>query len=192
MPFNEADFEKFSGSGSGSVKGQSFLTNVGGDVKTAAGKFDFRTFSGVVGQRRPKCRAVSRFRRGRLHLDLTETAGVAKKLPETGRFRASKMCESRSKTVYLMPETSYTEEWYSRSYIGGEMLPNDDPAIAKYLRTATADASGNFEFDSLPVGDYFVRCFIFWDPGDGSTTGGEICQRVHVVADQVCKIVLTK
>lgn len=93
--------------------------------------------------------------------------------------------------ILLTPVTPYTEEWYEKAYLQHQNLSPADPREAEYIKSATADGSGNFEFQNIPAGDYFVRCTITWMIDAYTSTGGIVCKRVHVEPGQAKKIILT-
>lgn len=64
-------------------------------------------------------------------------------------------------TVSLMPVTPYTTEAWQAERNGEQ--PQTNPRLQKYIRTTIADGNGNFEFQNLPGGDYYVECPIFWE-----------------------------
>lgn len=95
-------------------------------------------------------------------------------------------------TVSLMPVTPYTTEAW-RAARGGEQ-PQTDPRLQKYIRTAIADGNGNFEFQNIPAGDYYIECPIFWAvAGEYGPyqTGGVAYTQTHVDDGQTVKVVVT-
>lgn len=73
--------------------------------------------------------------------------------------------------VILNPVTKYSTEWFTRGVIGGEHLVPADPAVPK-ARTTIADGEGRFKFTGLPLGDYYVACYIDWQVTQYSRSGG--------------------
>ena len=81
--------------------------------------------------------------------------------------------------VFLNPVTSFSTEWYTRQIVGGERLEETkDPIAVRNSRQTTADGNGNFRFEGLPAGSYYVVCPIVWEVPSGyfaghmTTTGG--------------------
>jgi len=64
--------------------------------------------------------------------------------------------------LYLNPKTSYSDQWYRESYIGGQKMQKADDRLFNYLRFTSSDANGNFAFYGVPSGSYYligtVRC----------------------------------
>ncbi|QOR62672.1 carboxypeptidase-like regulatory domain-containing protein [Sulfurovum sp. ST-21] len=64
--------------------------------------------------------------------------------------------------LYLNPKTSYSDQWYQESYIGGQKMQKADDRLFNYLRFTSSDANGNFSFYGVPSGSYYligtVRC----------------------------------
>jgi hypothetical protein len=96
--FNEAEFARSRGSGSGAVRGHAFLANFsdGAEFPVANTKIE------------------------------------------------------------LFPVTSYTTETIQRKYANGVYLAPADPRYAKYVRVSRTDGNGNFRFENLPAGRYYV------------------------------------
>jgi hypothetical protein len=89
--------------------------------------------------------------------------------------------------LYLNPKTSYSDQWYEESYIGGRKMQKADDRLFNYLRFTSSDANGNFAFYGVPSGTYYligtVKC--------GSECGYErpknirIATQVKVVGNQI-------
>jgi len=58
--------------------------------------------------------------------------------------------------LYLNPVTSYSEQWYEESYLGGRKMEKADARLFNYLRFTAADANGNFAFYRVPSGSYYL------------------------------------
>lgn len=95
--------------------------------------------------------------------------------------------------VYLNPVTSYSTEWFELNIKQGIMLTPPDPRNEKYRRTTTADGSGNFEFEGLPAGDYYVASGIFWEvpgPNGLSRTGSSVGEKVTIKDGETTKVIV--
>lgn len=95
--------------------------------------------------------------------------------------------------VSLIPVTTYTTEmiqtWRRNSVFGP---PQTNPQLQKYIRQVVADGNGNFEFQNVPTGNYYVVCPIFWKvPGEPLPTGAVASTQTHVDAGQTIKVVVT-
>jgi len=58
--------------------------------------------------------------------------------------------------LYLNPVTSYSTQWYKKSYLGGAKMSKVDPRLFNYLKFTTSDSSGKFEFLNVPSGSYYL------------------------------------
>jgi hypothetical protein len=59
----------------------------------------------------------------------------------------------------------------------------DAPEYHEMLLKGACDASGEFRFERVPAGDYFVMAFIIWDDTAGAMprkAGGAAMKRIHV------------
>jgi len=58
--------------------------------------------------------------------------------------------------VFINPVTTYSDEWYSRHWVGNERLaPADERAVA-YNKMIKTGKDGKFKFDKLKPGSYYV------------------------------------
>jgi hypothetical protein len=62
----------------------------------------------------------------------------------------------KSTRLYLNPKTSYSDQWYRESYIGGKKMAKADDRLFNYLRFTSSDANGNFAFYGVPSGRYYL------------------------------------
>jgi len=93
--------------------------------------------------------------------------------------------------VKLYPTTQFFVE--RSAFWREDFDPAMSPEAASYIKTATCDASGNFEFTNLPPGEYLVRCYITWlvDASRDQYSGGMAVNRVAVKENESKKIILT-
>lgn len=110
------------------------------------------------------------------------------------KTRAGDIKLGAGNTVYLMPATPYTDEWFQKSVVGNALL--EQPVnLDRYQRKTVADAGGNFEFADLPPGKYYVTCFIGWEYATGgygsSLTGGIAHAIAQVSAGETKKVIAT-
>ena len=61
-----------------------------------------------------------------------------------------------STRLYLNPITSYSEQWYEESYLGGHKMQAADPRLFNYLKFTASDKNGNFAFYGVPSGSYYL------------------------------------
>ena len=60
------------------------------------------------------------------------------------------------KRILLNPVTSYSLEWYERSYLSIRRMEEADPKLDAYIRAQIADGNGRFVFKNVLAGEYFV------------------------------------
>jgi len=58
--------------------------------------------------------------------------------------------------LYLNPVTSYSNQWYNDSYVGGNKMEKADSRLFNYLKFTAADAKGAFAFYGVPAGSYYL------------------------------------
>ncbi len=113
--------------------------------------------------------------------------------------------------VALLPKTSYTDETLRAAFRGSKLrmeirllgnagpnlLNNDyqiDPAMDPYIRRHKADGQGNFAFDGVPPGEYYILTRITWCvPSRYSCDqqGGDLLETVRITpADKAVTAVL--
>jgi hypothetical protein len=96
--------------------------------------------------------------------------------------------------VYLMPAVAYTDEMLSKSSTTSGTYANLDQRIKDYSRDTTADATGNFAFDRLAPGKYYIVTQVKRQIVGTSIVeqqGSVFYQRV-IVANRPVKIVLSR
>ncbi len=58
--------------------------------------------------------------------------------------------------LYLNPTTSYSDQWYRKSYIDGYKMEEADSRLFNYLRFTAANSDGKFAFYGVPSGSYYL------------------------------------
>ena len=58
--------------------------------------------------------------------------------------------------LYLNPITSYSKQWYKKSYLGGRKMYKADNRLYNYLRFTASNGEGEFAFYGVPNGDYYL------------------------------------
>ncbi len=58
--------------------------------------------------------------------------------------------------LYLNPVTSYSDQWYRESYIGGYKMQKADSRLFNYLRFTASSSDGKFAFYGVPSGSYYL------------------------------------
>jgi len=102
-------------------------------------------------------------------------------------------------TVYLLPATSYAVERMRYTYGSSAGGLNNRPKINFYpdypeyyqlMRKTSCDAQGNFEFNNVSPGSYFVVTSVVWKVGY-SIQGGNLMRPVEVRDGVNSSIVIT-
>ena len=103
----------------------------------------------------------------------------------------------------LLPVTKYAEQRvnaiYGRSGVATRKVKfskeSDDPRYHVYTRTAAVGKGGNFTFNGLAAGDYYVTTGINWKARDASgkmkRRGLALVKRVSVSDGETVKVILT-
>jgi hypothetical protein len=91
----------------------------------------------------------------------------------------------------LLPVTSYTTEMVEREIGNGEMLGPSDARLRKYLRAATADDQGNFVFNHVPPGDYYLTGLVEWDFGDDAQYQWA-CEKISVGKGETVRVTVSR
>jgi len=58
--------------------------------------------------------------------------------------------------LYLNPVTSYSDQWYRDSYVGGQKMEKADARLFNYLKFTASDNKGAFAFYGVPSGNYYL------------------------------------
>jgi len=58
--------------------------------------------------------------------------------------------------LYLNPVTSYSQQWYQQSYLGGKKMGKADSRLFNYLKFTASDDQGAFAFYGVPSGRYYL------------------------------------
>ncbi len=62
----------------------------------------------------------------------------------------------RQTRLYLNPVTSYANQWYRESYLGGHTMAPSDKRLFNYLKFTASNQNGAFAFYGVPAGKYYV------------------------------------
>lgn len=89
--------------------------------------------------------------------------------------------------LYLNPVTSYSNQWYSASYVGGAKMQKADSRLFNYLRFTASDTNGKFAFYGVPSGSYYligtVKCGA--ECGYDTSKSIRIATRVNISGNQI-------
>ncbi len=58
--------------------------------------------------------------------------------------------------LYLNPVTSYSRDWFDKSYIGGASMEKADKRLYNYLKFTQSNSKGQFAFFGIPAGSYYA------------------------------------
>lgn len=99
--------------------------------------------------------------------------------------------------VFLNPVTSYSLEWYRKSYLPNRQMQDADIRLMNYMPMQIADGSGRFVFKNVPAGEYFVTTKVTWEAPTGyngalQTQGGVVSKRIKVSTTEEVEVVVTK
>lgn len=94
-------------------------------------------------------------------------------------------------TVYLYPVTPYVMEFVTLNEKYNRVIT--DPRLKNYIKSTVADAAGNFEFENLKAGRYYLETRISWRFFNGynsQETGGVAKNFVQVEENKKSKVIL--
>ncbi|BAF72517.1 hypothetical protein [Sulfurovum sp. NBC37-1] len=100
----------------------------------------------------------------------------------------------RGTRLYLNPATSYSDQWYRESYLGGQKMEKADSRLFNYLRFTAADNDGKFAFYGVPSGSYYligtVKCGT--ECGYDTPQSIRIAKRISIQGNQVLEADLAR
>ena len=96
--------------------------------------------------------------------------------------------------LYLNPITSYSKQWYKKSYLGGNKMQKADPRLFNYLKFTASNAQGLFAFYGVPSGSYYLIGTVKCGEACGyeSPRNVRIATSVHISGNEVITKNLTK
>lgn len=109
-------------------------------------------------------------------------------------------------SVALVPDSPHTRERIRAFYGAGDsgyrpatvpdpkFMPDEQLAILEFVRMASCDAQGNFEFTALPAGRYYVTTSISWVlPGHYFVSeGGRLMRAVDLDEGEAERVILSR
>ena len=98
-------------------------------------------------------------------------------------------------TVKLYPAVAYIDEYSTIPWFQSSNIQGRDSGWYNYIKTTTSDGTGNFEFDRIPPGNYYIETSVTWQVPSSSglsTQGGTVKKRIIVPKEGVVKVVLTE
>jgi len=117
--------------------------------------------------------------------------------------RAGGVHYGAGRMVQLIPVTPYTTEIFERQFLNHERLtPPIEKRLDHFARFITADSRGEFRFEHVPAGSYYLVCLISWEvphvnqfnPSDvyAEETGAAGLGRVTVGDGETKRVVVTR
>jgi hypothetical protein len=101
-----------------------------------------------------------------------------------------KQINGRQTRLYLNPVTSYSNQWYRESYLGGHKMGKSDPRLFNYLKFTASNNNGEFAFYGVPAGSYYVVGTVKCDACGGKNI--RIAKKVRVGSAGTVTINLSK
>jgi hypothetical protein len=90
-------------------------------------------------------------------LDLPAVAATASITGEVSvRSRMGEMVKGADSTIYLVPATAYSTEWFDHYVVKRDKVDGKDPRSFASARAALVDGEGHFEFQNIPAGAYYL------------------------------------
>ncbi|MCE9664527.1 carboxypeptidase regulatory-like domain-containing protein [Halomonas sp. M5N1S17] len=96
--------------------------------------------------------------------------------------------------VVITPVTSYTSE-ATRVMLAGKRIEDPDPRAQAFTRRTIADGSGNFEFNGLPAGRYYVAGSVVWEVPSQfgpARQGGAVLRQISVGEGETETVMLNR
>lgn len=118
------------------------------------------------------------------------------------RTRGGEVRTCAALDVHLIPVSVYAKERAIHLYgnVRGGFRPiylpiafePESREYAESVRATKCDPTGQFEFEGLADGDWYVSSVVFWEVPGAGYQGGSLLQRVRVSGGQTAKIVLAQ
>lgn len=106
--------------------------------------------------------------------------------------------ELRPATDYATERIRYIYNSTTSGYVPSIMAQNisfspDEPLYYQLVKETVCDAQGDFEFEKVADGDFYINTFVVWVAGQFNVQqGGVLMQRVSVSGGETKKVVLTQ
>ena len=84
--------------------------------------------------------------------------------------------------VTLEPVTSYSDQWYEIAYLNNRSLTKPDPRYRNYVIKSKADDEGNFSFNNVGPGRYYLSGLVYWH---ATNCSGEVLKMKVPVAVKI-------
>lgn len=119
--------------------------------------------------------------------------------PGTGKIEANALIRQQGGGVVncagsvaeLLPSTAYSDE-VATAMMNGYRIESAEYNTfkGKYLRQTTCDSQGNFSFEKLPAGTYWISTAVMWVIGY-QRQGGALAKKVTINDGEQTRTVLT-
>jgi len=96
----------------------------------------------------------------------------------------------RQTKLYLNPITSYSNQWYRESYLGGHKMSKSDPRLVNYIKVTASNNDGKFTFYAVPAGRYYVVGLVRCDDCGGKYI--QVAARITVKSSGTATVRLHK
>jgi hypothetical protein len=117
------------------------------------------------------------------------------------RKRTGVIVPAAGEIVYLIPATPYAEERFAKLFPRGKLNPiltsrtadATDSDYARLMRTTKGDKSGNFSFENVKAGVWFISTTVSWyELRAELPSGGAIYDRIEIKGqDQVVDVIVS-
>lgn len=117
------------------------------------------------------------------------------------RKRTAVIVPAAGEIVYLIPSTLYAEERFAKLFPRGKLNPilssrsadATDPDYVRLMRTTKGDKSGNFTFENVKPGVWFISTRVSWyELRAELPSGGGIYDRIEIKGqDQVVEVIVS-
>jgi hypothetical protein len=119
------------------------------------------------------------------------------------RQRGGGVVTCAANQVTLVPEGEYakqrmigiygsTEKGYTPVGVAERLANAKSDDYYKLMKNVSCDAQGNFEFENVPNGEYFVITTVRWQVSEYSIEGGDLMQHVSVSNGRDVKVLLSR
>lgn len=84
--------------------------------------------------------------------------------------------------ITLEPVTSYSNQWFETSYLGNRTLSAPDQRYSQYVRKTKADREGNYTFEKVAPGEYYLSGLVKWK---AATCSGNVVSKKIPIAQKL-------
>jgi hypothetical protein len=67
-----------------------------------------------------------------------------------------------NRTVWLIPKTSMSDQWYNVIFLERNRLTKPDPRTMELVKYTKPDNNGGFSFNSIKQGHYYLVTYVGW------------------------------